>query len=631
MRQHEDARLQFDGIPRIVHVLAGTLHQALAAQAVIHRAAATIHRKVVPDVRACDSPSAPVRAHLPFGGCAAVLVLDAHALESPVFRVGLDQLLRAFSYRDDLRIFIAADSLENSAHPVLDTLREIVQLTTPMSLDAIEAPLAAYLADLQDAKDAVQWRRFRYPAAIFAGRLAASIQFVAPFVVLVGFIAINAPQLGWLDGREEATRRVMGVSAGVVNFWASTLPLFYLLRGIAAPSIAAVQEPWMLRWFTLGFILSLGFVWLAEAAGVTTSWLVFGSAVGACVDGARRLGLQAQRVRTGLASSSLQPASLVLPRPKRFGYSNPFSCALWPDVGRSVVISYARSSPWGRDVAARLHDSLAKEGALPFLDLKSIPVGSNWRLELQHEIGRASTLICLLDDVAASRAWVAAELHAALEGQVRTGSPHVIVLLHPELRSQSDMPIFRSILDLEAESRSILFPPRIIRFSPYSVDAIAWGLAPTRFQETSVIPPKVARRMEGLLMPITALGALAGPLGLSAWGLWVIEMWKDNPVRGTMGEIAGVVAFLGVAFWFGFAARLTVISRYRVRHDDPKSLAVAHLFTAIGFAALAMAWWSTFTPLVQGWSAVLALAGWWRAGQFVAIANLGGGKGMRPD
>lgn len=139
-------------------------------------------------------------------------------------------------------------------------------------------------------------------------------------------------------------------------------------------------------------------------------------------------------------------------------------------------------------------------------------------------------------------------------------------------------------------------------------------------------------KRERPLVPITSLGALAGPVELLAWILWLIEMWNNNPVRGMLGDVAGAVAFLAVAFWFGFAARLTLISRYRVRHDQPKSLAVAHLLSAIGFLALALAWLGTFTPLVGGWSAVVALAGWWRAGRFVTFVNvLGGGEGYRPD
>jgi hypothetical protein len=631
MQQHNDARLRWDGIPRIVHVLAGTRHQALAAQAVIHRAATTIRRKVVPDLRACDSLRDPFEARLPFDGCAAILVLDADALESSVLRGGLDELLRAFSTRGDLRLFVAMDGIADSAHPVLETLKETVQLTTPTSLNAIEGPLAEYLDHLQDAQDAAQWRGFRYTGAILAGRLAAAIQYLSLFVVTSSYVAMNLSAGGWLTGHEEASRHVVAVSAGVINFWANSLPLFYLLRGAAAPSIAAVKEPWMPRWFMLGATLSIGTLWVAEKAGASMAWLALGMAVGACVDAVRRFGLQAQRAPQGLATfSALRPDTLVIPRPGRFGHSNPFSCPLWPDLGRSVVISYARSSSWASDVAARLYNSLADKGALPFLDLKDIPVGSNWRLELQHEIGRGSTLICLLDDTAAARPWVAAELYAAMRGQVRTGSPHVIIVLHPEFQQPSDIPIFRSILDIQREPTSILVPPRIVRLSPYSVDVIAWGLAPDRFRQAAVIPPNVAMQLERLLLPVTALGACAGPLGLLAWPLWIIEMWKNNPVLGALG-VTGAAAFLAVAFWFGFAARLAVISRYRVRHDDPKSLAAAHLFTAIGFAALALAWWRTFTPLVQGWSAVVALAGWWRAGRFVAFATLGDGTGTRPD
>ena len=144
MENHDDARVRWDGIPRIVHVLANSPHQARAAHAVIHRVSTTIHRKVVPDLRVCSSPRDQVAASLPFDGCAAILVLDANALASAAFLGALDELMRAFSYRDDLRLFVALDGLASSAHPVLEALRETVQLTTPMSLNAIEAHLAEY-------------------------------------------------------------------------------------------------------------------------------------------------------------------------------------------------------------------------------------------------------------------------------------------------------------------------------------------------------------------------------------------------------------------------------------------------------------------------------------------------------
>ena len=622
----------WDGIIRVVHVLSMSESGCVQAVEMVERAGQRCGQKVSIDGRVLGSWNFDPASSPPLDGCAAVVVLSMDSANSDCFRRAVHGVVEQGAARDDFRVYLVLDGLTPAQFhefagvelTLFEYLRENIQLTNGLAIDEVESPLADYLARLRDVRSRAVWRRIGANTALSAGRVALAIQWACPLVLSCGWLLVRtgwATRWGVNIGMQ---REAISLSAGILHFWASTLPAYFVLRGFSAPSVAVRQSDWIMPKFMLCFLISLAALKMAMVAGAGNSWTVLGMAVGACVDGARRAGLQAQRIRHALEPRSANPEVAGLAANLGgVGPANIFRLPIWPIPSQSIVISYARASNWSYALASELHAALEQAGTPAFLDRIKIPVGSNWRRELQYEIGESNTFLCILDQLAVTRPWVAAEFFNALRGLALTGSPRVIVLENSALNLDAALPLYRRALSADTTEGTKMHVLRRIRVSSRTVEVLSHELKPTNFEPASVIPPTVGIILELVLRPITVLCAFAAMVGLLAWVGWIVEMWNDTPLLHWLHPTAASVLFLSAAYLAGCGFRLTVVSKFQIRHDSPGTLAVAQGCSAIGLLLFCGRWAHAFSPLIQGWALVALAFGWWRAGNFFRYVALG--------
>ena len=637
----------WDGIPRVVHVLSMTEFGCARAAAVVARAAERSGRRVAIDERVFDRSLHPGLGQ-PLDGCAAVVVLSRESADDDLFTRAVHAVVERCAAGDDFRVYLILDDLTPEqfhelagfGSPLFEYLRENIQLgagqqeeaqpTTGLNENEVEPSLADYLVKLSDLQSRAAWRRLKANTAVSVGHVALAIQLVSPIILFSGWILMRT---GWASrtGVDIGIQReAVSLSAGVLHFWASMLPLYFVLRGFSAPSAAARDAQWIMPKFMFCALVSLAALKMAFVAGAGNRWTVLGIAIGACVDSARRAGLQAQRLRHGLEPLSDNPEIAGLTANLAgVGPANIFHLPIWPAISQSLVISYARASKWSYTLASELFSALEKAQIPVFLDRIRIPLGSSWRRELQYEIGGANTFICILDQAAVKRPWVAAEFFNALRGQALTGSPKVLVLESPALTLSEALPIFSRALSEDTVEGTRMHVLRRIRVSGRTVEVLSHELKPERFQTPSVVPQTIALLVERVLRPITILCAFAAMVGLLAWVGWIVEMWKDMPILHYLRPRTASVLFLLIAYLAGCGCRLTVVSRFQIRHDAPGSLAASQAFGAIGLLLFCAAWFRAFSPLMEGWALVALAFGWWRAGSFFGYSVLGDRTLMR--
>ncbi len=635
----------WDGIPRVVHVLATSEPACDRAVSVVSEAAGRANRRVSIDPRIFGNERLLPALRQPLDGCAAVVALSGNSAGDGLFTSAVRALVEQSAARDDFRVYLLLDNLTAEQFHALagsriepfDLLHDNIQLTAGLRepdqsgagpiTDQVVASLAEMLASLRDIRDRANWRRIRVGAGIFAGRVAGAMQAVSVLVLVCGWAATR---MGWsarIPVDAQALREAISLSAGIIQFWALMFPVFFILRGFSAAAAAARDTRWAVRMNTLCALILVGALRMARHAGAGRPWMLLGIAIGACVDGLRRAGLQAQRLRHGLEVHSIDPdLSGLTENLAGVGPANIFRVPLWSVVSQSVVISYARASRWSYDLATRLFSALVKNDSPVFLDREKIPVGSNWRRELQYEIGGASTFLCILDQVSLTRPWVASELFNAMRGQALTGSPRIVTLENGTLSLDQARPVFARTLEQDTPEGAKMHLVRRIRVSQRTVDVLASELTPARFQAVSVIPQSVAIIFEALIRLVTMLCAFAAMAGLLAWAGWVYEMWNNTPILHWLRPHTAIALFLFAAYLAGCGLRLAVVSRFQVQHESPAALAFVQGFSGVGLVLFCAAWFQHMPPLVDGWALVAAAFGWWRAGAFFSYSALGDEK-----
>ncbi len=634
----------WDSIPRIVHVLSTTQRGCGKGTLVVSRAAGRNNRRLSIDPRIFgdELPSPTLRG--PLDGCAAVVVLSQDSADHELFVETVRALILRSAARDDFRVFVLLDDIDAAQFhdfataeiEPFDFLHDNIQLppglqepgrsTTSIDGEVVTA-LAEMLASLRDIRDRASWRQIRTAAGVASGHLAASIQLLSPFVLLCGWTAFRMGFTARIPVSVEVLRKAISLSAGIVHFWSIMFPAFFVFRGFAAAAAAARNARWVAYKNALCALISGVVLKMAFDLGAGNSWVILGLAIGACVDGMRRAGLQSQRLRYGLTIHSVDPEiSGLAENLAGVGPLNIFRVPLWPPISQFIVISYARASRWSYDLATRLFSALANNAFPVFLDRENIPVGSNWRRELQYEIGGANTFIGILDQVSLTRPWVATEVVNALRGQALTGSPRIITLENGVLNLDEARPIFKQTLEQDTPEGTRMHLIRRIRVSRRTVDVLASELTPARFKAISVVPQALAIIFEALVRPVTILCAFAAMMGLLAWVGWGVEMWNNMPILHWLRPYTAMSLFLLLAYLAGCGLRLAVLSRFQVRHDSPGSLAASQGFGTIGLILFCAVWLRYMPPLIVGWALVAALFGWWRAGSFFGYSAIGDQK-----
>src|SRR5438128_728976 len=133
---------QWDGIPRVVHILSDSAERIREAIATVDSAADLSARYIVVDERILVYPWRALVQPFPLEGCALVLVLSREVLTDQSFARLLVSSLRDSLMQPNFRLFLALanitrqefDTLSSEPESACEWLKENIQLTENVSL-----------------------------------------------------------------------------------------------------------------------------------------------------------------------------------------------------------------------------------------------------------------------------------------------------------------------------------------------------------------------------------------------------------------------------------------------------------------------------------------------------------------
>lgn len=580
----------------------------------------------------------------------ALLVLEEEGLRHPAYLDWATRCLQRVTDGEDFRLFVGAPQTGRSVSEyereagergqgILEELMATVQLAGAgvSSRSAILVPgpdevCAAcwfYLRQAEAVRAVALWRRIRMLIARSAGRLAYYVQVAAALLVGMAALAVLALDRGsTLSQFVHSHLEVVAWLAGTVWFPVNTLPAYYLLRGLRAMARMPQERPDLMRLFFRFLPASLGIGILIDRLRLPLPWFVLGIAAGGLIDHARRVGVQRRRagvslrrcwqlsVEDGIAEALLvRGANLV---------ENPMQASLFPALRPRVFLSYARCTRWSAPMAQRLHQLLADQGTVSFLDRQGIGPGSSWWSVLNRSLAETDVFVALLDAEAATRRMVAAELLAALAARAESGTPRLLILVGPDLDARSrreSLPVFEAVL-AESPSPASHRQVRIVPASESALRMVASGLRPAHYETTSVVPAGWAVLLQLLLLPIISLGPLTEIAGLGAGILALLERGQRTHVAAFLDHrhLLGPACLLG-GYLAGFAGRLVASKAFEVGPRRGLGPYGAYAFSCIGASALVLGWAKNLSPLLLGWVAVLASTGWCLAEVFLGTVR----------
>jgi len=257
-----------------------------------------------------------------------------------------------------------------------------------------------------------------------------------------------------------------------------------------------------------------------------------------------------------------------------------------------VFISYTRASLWGQKLAGTLSQRLNAGGAGVFSD-HAITEGTSWRRALNQNLGHASVLIALVDTNTVLREWPAAEVEAGLLGQTIAGSPQLIVIRAADLSPPDDdawhwLPVFRTVLAPREDQRES--GPMVLADSDETIENIAAALRPQSYRAQGVFPHALAKLLlrlwaipQMLVLLLGSVGAIAGYVALI---FVLLHLARIDVVGWLTQEHVLTALFACSCLWLGYTLRLTLASRFQLRHARWRQITATHRTACIGLAAL---------------------------------------------
>ncbi len=552
--------------------------------------------------------------------CAAILMLEKAGLHDPDFQELAVACTRRMIAAPDFRLLVylydlTIDELRELSDKELfiATLFDTTQIAALPSLEQLRRTLVPYMRQVERISVAEHWIDMRLRLAVVCGNLATAILFIAALLSMLGFPAwLLQSKLDWLGLHGP---KLASLVLGILAFPLQSPLIFLLLRGMRTTAMAPRDNVFLMRWIGVGALIMLGASHFQNALHGPYSWLFLGLAIGVLLDSIRRAGQGARRQLIDLEALMRRSTDPAMEDPQmtvlRGDPLNPFSCPLLPALSARVFISYTPSSAKGSRLAVALHRGLKNAGASPFLDRVSIPAGANWRRSLNRHLGECDTFLCILDGKALQREWVAAELLAAIEAHRLTGVPDIVILIDPAIQqpSKAILPVFQGVM-AAASKPPIQGRPQIIQLNEQTQSSLVWSFAPGRFMPTSVFTRMVALPIMLILSLLQLIGGLGIFAGIILGFLTMLDIMAKFPLtsglidRGWLGPIT-----LLTAFWLGFTARATIAWGYERKHGREMGIAIPAIAT-VGLAYTTFVFIPKAMPLVAGWSAVLAVAGW---------------------
>jgi tetratricopeptide (TPR) repeat protein len=556
---------------------------------------------------------------------ATVLILERAGLNDAdlydFVLVCTDRMMREPDFRLFVHLYdVTLDDLRevSEVSPLAQHLLDSTHIDKKPSFDRLRKDLVRFIRCVEYLKPIAQWKHARLLLEQGAGQVANAVILGAGLTALLGF---PAWLLKWnVLALSPAVPAAAGALTGLLAVPMQTPLAYALSRGYRTMMAASRESSPMGEWMKTGLAVMLGTLALQKAIRVPTPvpWLLLGLASGVVLDVMRRAGGRAARKLLDLAAVKERVNDSGRTERLKLGLETPvvryFSCPLLPPGPARVFISYTPSSAEGSRVAAELYRRLKAGGAAPFLDRASIPTGSNWRRSLSENVADCDVFICILDEKSVRREWVAAEVQSTLEARRISGSPEVFFLIHPNVRNQSAqaLPIFREVLSLSDAADADR--PRFIELTPQAIEALVWGLSPRRYAPPAVLtelfalPIRLALSSLFIVAVLGFLPAFAVALFASLEALaklpftqWIVDHRALIPTTLLSAFMLGICARCIITAWCGTGAP-----------EEPQPLTKAALPT-IAAAGLVMAlihFLPRASPIVEGWSALIVIAGW---------------------
>lgn len=565
------------------------------------------------------------------GLSAVVLIIEPSSLTDPSFLSLVQWSITEVATRDGFRLFpclsgMGADDFEmevNSGNEVLKRLVDTVQVEGTASPEALRRNLRAYLAHLQEIRNAGAWLRLRLTFSVLLGHFAAGLQILC--------VPVGAALVLWLplwDTR--ATLRQFGgwehwaaLVCGVASFPFLMMGLFAYTR-YGTFLYKMMRDPFGFLWgFAFTFVGAPIFL-SSVRIKAPVAWIVLGVVLGAMLDGARRAGLRAKRERRPVDPQSVARKHGRLPKHLREqagpAWLNPLRCPLFPARTPKVFISYTRSSAWARRVAGSLAKYLSGMKVRAFLDQQDIPAGVSWRRALNHHLSRATAFVCLADSQSVERVWPAAEMEAALAGKHLIGLPQIIVLKEPNLPyagkdTWSWLPAFRETVKSNGGSVAE-GQPRVFVYSEAEPLAVAYAFHPDEFKSVSVFPAGLADLLHIAWTKVSALLLLLQSPAERVARFPILLLIAEavpgvNSARWLSAAGLLPLVFLVVASLVGSFARWAVAARFQMRRERAAEAFCFYRDVAAIYFALLVVWGGREAPaLLIGWAVVACVLGW---------------------
>ena len=538
-----------------VHACLLSLGDTVGRSLSVHRSAAES-----PDQQRRDFPPLEQGQHL----CVLIAVMDRAGLETPsyVARLGSyvqqvrdDQHFRFIVYLSDLTLQdLREKALDNH---LIEELLQFVQIEEKTAIDDLRDRLVTFVknVDLQQAR--VQFEDAnRAMVTLFGGLWIPVTLILVVAVAIAGYGQWRGHPVGWSAAAADV---LLGFGAVVLQ-----APIaFYVFRGLLATYLTYRNEDFM-RTFQRGFVTIFVLNWLAHWLGShqVSSWLCFGTILGIELDCARRAAVSARRegldlvvnekaarVSWGSPDEGVRPAQVS------------WCCPYMPRGTKPtrVFISYSRGSENASRFATALCSALWDADTRPFLDRHSIPLGSNWRAELNRNIGQCDVFVCVLDEQAVTRSWVAAELMTAVDASLISGGPEILILLDPSVDLSADgvLPPIRTIVEIYQWNQWD-GQPKVIPLHAQSSHAIAWSLSRSKYKPESVIRGPAVYPF-GIFMAIVGSFSLLGVIaGVVCLILGFMQIQTKYPFTDwVLAHGAGSALFLCTAFWLGASTRMS--------------------------------------------------------------------------
>ncbi len=565
---------------------------------------------------------------------ACVLFLSPAALEDPSLHQLVAASVTLFQTRPEFRLFVQlADSLtfeklksaaqegNEAAHALIDSVHFSKQGGDAFGDTARR--LQNHLLDLPRIQHRLARERSESKGIAL---LSLAVGFLRWFL-LVAAALLLLPGILPADDRWDGLRCF---ATGQLSY----LGLLTLLT-----SLTRVAAGFFLRWaFSLGPLI---LIWMLPRADFWSQWPFV--AVGILTAFVLDVGMRslAQWKRRSVQIKDLLPGDASrVPCPGRRPLKYLATGPWFPGRSR-VFVSYSERSNWGHDAAENLHTSLERLHIDCFFAPSSIEHGSSWRHRLASELCTASVFIQFLDDttarlkpgVALDQHWPALELAGASTHQAIGALPSIIIVRHPNLRSDTmptdTHPYIRRVIAGagDAEDSSLW----VLQDEEGMVAKLAQELSRRyRWQAVSILPIKAAAVLELLLMPPALLLGLLGVLGSVGIGLALIAglvMW----IRGAglvdwllqHGYAAPVLVL--AAYWLGFILRLGAASRLEIWHRDSGASFKWRLLEAAALGGLSFWLGLTAEPLALACAGVAIPFGFLLGSHYLRRASEGKG------